>query len=136
MYYLCTIKRSTTMARTTDLSTTYRIKIHKNNGYRYASTQPIVIDPERTSGRNKHVRIHWGTVDDNLKFHPNNRYIMAAPEERAKLIFPEDWDMSEAQALPGNRKAGRPSSPTVDSNLLYGDTWLPRASGRTHGAEG
>ena len=124
MYYLCTIKRSTTMARTTDLSTTYRIKIHKNNGYCYASTQPIVIDPERTSGRNKHVRIHWGTVDDNLKFHPNNRYIMAPPEERAKLIFPEDWDMSEAQALPGNRKAGRPSSPTVDSNLLYGDTWL------------
>ncbi len=113
------------MARPIDKNTSYRIKIHKNGGYMYASTQPIVLDPACTSGRRKHRRIHWGTLDSDLKFHPNNNYIMASPEEREKLIFPEGWDMSEAEALPSNRKAGRPASPQdEDRNLLYGDMWL------------
>lgn len=46
------------MARQAEESTSYKVKIHLNNGYRYASTQPLVIDPDRTSGRNKHKRIH------------------------------------------------------------------------------
>lgn len=113
------------MARPIDIETSYRIKIHKNNGYLYASTQPIVSAPSSTSGRKKHKRIHWGTLDSNMKFHPNNNYIMASPEERAKLIFPEDWDMSEANSLPSDRKAGRPvSSQKEEQNLLYGDMWL------------
>ena len=113
------------MARTADTATTYKVKIHTNNGYRYASTQPLIVNPERTSGRNKHKRIHWGTIDDEMKFHPNNNYIMASPEERAKLIFPDDWDMSEAKALPSGRKAGRPSASQEEgSNRLYGDIWL------------
>ena len=112
------------MARTIDINTTYRVGIHKNGGYYYASTQPIVVDPERKSGRNKHVRKHWGTVDSNMVFHPNNDFIMLSPDERKKYIFPEDWDMSEANSLPSMRKAGRPSSPAEDTNLLYGDTWL------------
>lgn len=111
------------MARTIDKDSAYRVKIHLNNGYRYASTQPIVVDPERKSGRNKHIRIHWGTVDENLRFHPNNRYLMASPQERSKLIFPEDWDLSEARSLPGERGAGRPSI-NEESNLLYGDIWF------------
>ena len=124
LYYLCTIKSSTIMARTIDEETSYRVKIHKNGGYRYASTQPIVIDPKRSSGRNKHKRIHWGTLDDDMKFHPNSNYISASPAERAKLIFPSDWDMSEARSLPTERKAGRPPSGDEDANLLYGDIWL------------
>lgn len=113
------------MARPIDIETSYRVKIHKNGGYMYASTQPIVLDPACTSGRKRHKRIHWGTLDSDLKFHPNKNYIMAALEERGKLIFPEEWDMSEAEALPGNRKAGRPASPQEeDKNLLYGDMWL------------
>ncbi len=50
---------------------------------------------------------------------------MASPEERAKLIFPEDWELSEAGSLPGERKTDRSTSPqTEDGNLLYGDVWL------------
>ena len=124
LYYLCTIKYSTDMARTIDEVTPYRVKIHKNGGYLYASTQPIVIDPERKSGRNRHKRIHWGTVDGNLRFHPNKNYIAASPSERERLIFPPEWDMSEARSLPGERKAGRPPAAGEDSNLLYGDIWL------------
>ena len=112
------------MARTIDEETPYRVKIHTIGGYRYASTQPIVIDPERSSGRNKHKRIHWGRLDDDMKFHPNGHYISASPAERAKLIFPPDWDMSEARSLPSERKAGRPPSGGDDSNLLYGDIWM------------
>jgi transposase len=113
------------MARLIDKETSYRIKIHKNGRYLYASTQPIVSGQDSTSGRKKHKRIHWGTLDSNMKFHPNNNYIMASPEERDKLIFPEDWDMSEANSLPSERKAGRPaSSQTEEQNLLYGDIWL------------
>lgn len=84
-----------------------------------------MVDPERTYGRNKHVRIHWGTVDENLKFHPGSKYLLASPAERAKLIFPEDWDMSEVQTLPSERKAGCPSNQSEeDCNFLYGDIWL------------
>lgn len=98
--------------------------MHINGGYRYASTQPIIEDPNRESGRNKHRRVHWGTVDDDMKFHPNHRYITAPPEERARLVFPAEWDLSEARALPSERNAGRPPSAAEDSNLLYGDIWF------------
>ena len=99
--------------------------MHINGGYRYASTQPIIEDPDRESGRNKHRRVHWGTVDDNMKFHPNHRYITTPPEERARLVFPAEWDLSEARSLPSERGAGRPvESLSEDSNLLYGDIWM------------
>ena len=68
----------------------------------------MVVDPERTSGRNRHRRIHWGTVDENNKFHPNQTYLYADVSERRKLIFPDDWDMSEVSSLPSERKSGRP----------------------------
>ena len=112
------------MARQAEESTTYKVRIHMNNGYRYASTQPLVVDPDRTSGRNRHKRIHWGTVDENKKFHPNKTFLYADVSERRKLIFPDDWDLSEVTALPSERKAGRPSSDGGDSNKLYGDIWL------------
>ena len=124
LYYLCTIKSNAIMARTIDKDTSYRVKIHKNGGYLYASTQPIIIDPDRKSGRNRHKRIHWGTIDEDMKFHPNKNYISASPAEREKLVFPPEWDMSEARNLPSERKAGRPLSSEEDSNLLYGDIWL------------
>lgn len=93
------------------------VKIHLNNGYRYASTQPFVVDPERTSGRNKHRRIHWGTVDENNRFHPNKIYLYADVSERRKFIFPDDWDMSEVATFPSERKTGRPLSYNDDSNI-------------------
>ena len=54
------------MARPLDPNAPYRISIHTNNGYRYASTQPASKDP--VTGKTTHKRIHWGTVDENNKF--------------------------------------------------------------------
>jgi hypothetical protein len=34
---------------------------------------------------------------------------LASLEERPFLLFPEDWDMNEAEKLTGLRKEGRPA---------------------------
>jgi len=74
------------MARPIKEESIYRISIHKNGGYMYASTHPYTVTPE---GKRKYTILHWGTVDKNLKFTPGPRYIYASHEERSKLIFPE-----------------------------------------------
>jgi transposase len=98
------------------------VSIHINQGYRYASTQPYTINAE--TGRRKYHRIHWGVVDENLKFIPGTRYIYATAEEKANLEFPTGWNMSEIDTLPDNRQAGRPTYDGEDMNRLYGDIWL------------
>ena len=110
------------MGRPIDPAAPYRISIHCIGGYRYASTQPAYQDPD--TGKTKHKRIHWGTVDDSNKFIPGSKYIFAPIEERAKLVFPEDWDLSELEKLSGGRKPGRPIIESQDENRLYGDIWL------------
>lgn len=110
------------MGRTSNPSAQYRVSIHLNGGYKYASTQPARIDPE--TGDKSYRRVHWGTLDDNLRFIPGKQYIVASPEERRKLIFPEDWDLSEIDKLSGRRKQGRPAIEGQDENRLYGDIWL------------
>jgi hypothetical protein len=110
------------MARPVDPNAQYRVKPHVNNGYTYASTQPSYVDPE--TGKKKYRYIHWGSVDENLKFIPNTQFFLATPEERSRLIFPERWDMSEAEKLTGLRKQGRPAYDGKDRNRLYGDIWL------------
>ena len=110
------------MARRVDPESQYRVSIHKNNGYRYASTQPGTVNPE--TGKRDYRRIHWGTVDENNKFYPGKKYIFASIEERSRLIFPDDWDLSEVDKLSGNRKPGRPMIEAQDENRLYGDIWL------------
>ena len=93
--------------RPVDPNSQYRVKLHNNNGYKYASTQPPYVDPE--TGKKKYRYIHWGSVDDNLKFIPGSPFFLATPEERSKLIFPKEWDLSEAEKLTGLRKPGRPA---------------------------
>jgi hypothetical protein len=110
------------MSRHEDPNTQYRIKPHVTNGYTYASTQSHYIDP--ATGRKKYHHIHWGAVDEELKFIPGSAFFMAEPEERARLIFPEGWDMSEAEKFTGLRKPGRPEYSGEDRNRLYGDIWL------------
>lgn len=91
----------------------YKVSIHsiaktRSGGsvnYRYASTQPYVVDE---NGKKKYYHVQWGTVDENLKFYPGKKYIYADPAERAKLIFPSDWDLSEIQRiLPNIRETRR-----------------------------
>ncbi|MGN1232943.1 MAG: transposase, partial [Candidatus Cryptobacteroides sp.] len=110
------------MPRKIDPEAQYRVSVHVNNGYRYASTQPAQID-EKT-GKRIYRRIHWGTVDENNKFIPGKTFLLAAPQERAKLLFPEAWDLSEVKKLSGGREKGRPSIESQDENRLYGDIWL------------
>ena len=110
------------MSRPVDPYAQFRVKIHVTHGYKYASTQPSSINPD--TGKKTYRHIHWGTVDDNLKFIPNNTYYCASPEERALLIFPENWDMSEAKKLTGLRGPGRPEYSGDCQNRLYGDIWL------------
>lgn len=109
------------MSRPTKEESIYKVSIHKNGGYMYASTHPYTVDE---NGKRQYVNCHWGTVDENKRFIPGKRYLYASLEERARLIFPDDWDMSEARKLSGSKTAGRPSYTDVDMNRFYGDIWL------------
>jgi hypothetical protein len=110
------------MARPVDPNAQYRVKPHINSGYTYASTQPSYVDPD--TGKKKYRYIHWGSIDENLKFRPNSQFFLASPEERERLIFTNGWDMSEAKKMTGLRKQGRPAYDGEDKNRLYGDIWL------------
>lgn len=110
------------MTRPVNPNAQFRVKPHVTNGYTYASTQPPYVDP--VTGKKKYRYIHWGTVDENGKFLPGSSFYSASPDERARLIFPESWDMSEAEKLTGMRKQGRPECDTDCQNRLYGDVWL------------
>ncbi len=100
----------------------FRVSIHNNNGYRYASSQPYVLNPE--TGRREYRRVHWGVVDENLRFFPGMAFIYASREEREKLEFPPEWDLSEIHKLSDLRGPGRPAYDGDDMNRLYGDVWL------------
>ena len=109
------------MARPTKADSIYRIALHKNGGYMYATTHPYTLTDD---GKRKYSCLHWGTVTDGLKFIPGKQYLYASLEERAKLIFPEGWDLSEIDKLQSNRKQGRPAYEGTDVNRFYGDVWL------------
>lgn len=110
------------MARPIKEETAYKVTLHVNGKYRYASTRPRIITEEGKKNSNK--SIHWGTVTEDLKFIPNRKYLYTSIEERQKLIFPKEWDLSEIAKLSSERKAGRPESPDEDTNRLYGATWF------------
>ena len=110
------------MGRPVDPNAQYRVKPHNNNGYTYAGTQPPYVDQD--TGKKKYRYIHWGIVDDKKRFIPGTAYFLASPKERSRLIFPKEWDMSEAERLTGLRKPGRPAYNGKDQNRLYGDIWL------------
>ena len=112
------------MSRPLDPLTPYRVGIHVTKGYKYASTQPHSVDS--STGKKSYAHIHWGCVTDENKFIPNNRFNTATSEEREKLIFPDDWDLSELDKI---NKATNIKSQTLNfaeqyCNLLYGDIWL------------
>lgn len=105
------------MARPVDPSAQYRVKVHKTKGYLYASTQPSYVDPQ--TGKKKYRYIHWGTIEEDDKFVPGLAFHAATPEERNKLIFPDGWDLSEADKL---KKTAEYAADY--SNRLFGDIWL------------
>jgi transposase len=98
--------------------------------YRYASTQPMVVDPH--TGKKKLTRILWGKVSEDFVFSPNSTFRSATSKERDSLEFPPEWDVSAIQAVKKEdlERAhklvgpGRPSYTDDDVNRLYGDIWL------------
>ncbi|MDO5139453.1 MAG: transposase, partial [Oscillospiraceae bacterium] len=110
------------MGRPPKADSGYHVSVHTANGYRYASTQRSVSNPD--DGSKKYHHIHWGRLDENNRFIPGKAYILASPEERKKLIFPDDWDVSAVQQFSGSRKPGRPAYAGEDLNRFYGDIWL------------
>jgi hypothetical protein len=116
------LREAISLGRRANPDTQYRVRKHVNGGYTYASTQPPYIDQE--TGKKRYRHVHWGTVDENDKFIPGSKFYLASPEERIQLIFPESWDMSEAEKLSGLQPPGRPSYDGEDQNRFYGDIWL------------
>jgi hypothetical protein len=110
------------LPRPVDPNAQYRVKPHTVKSYTYASTQPASVEPD--TGKKVYRYIHWGTIDESKKFIPGSTFFLAPPEERARLIFPEDWDMSEAKKFTGLRTPGRPAYDGDDQNRFYGDIWL------------
>ena len=110
------------MSRPVNHNAQYQVKPHVTNGYVYASTQPPYVDPQ--TGKKKYKHIHWGTLESNNKFYPGKAFFEASPEERERLIFPADWDISEAKKYTDVRSRGRPAYTGEAHNRLYGDIWL------------
>lgn len=116
--------------RPASAETAYKIIIHTNGAYRYASTKQYTTDE---SGKKVYKYKHWGTLDDSNKFHPGMNYNYASPVERRKLIFPPDWDLSEATGLAEKKPRGRVAYEADDVDRQYGATWfLDRIAEKTH----
>jgi hypothetical protein len=110
------------MSRPVDPRAQFIVKLHITNGYRYASTQPPSLNPD--TGKKKYRYVHWGTVDKNLKFFPSSKYYLASPDERSRLIFPKDWDLSETDKPTGAKNPELHLYTSEEQNRFYGDIWL------------
>jgi len=100
--------------------TPYRIIVHTNGGRRYASTKVAVVGSD---GKKQYRHKHWGSLDDENRFHPNTTYFNTSPTERARLIFPEGWILDEATGR-GEDRRGRVEYSKDDVDRQYGPTWL------------
>ena len=99
----------------------YKVSIHKNNGRMYAVTHPYTTGED---GKRRYSYKNWGTVDDGGHFHPNSAYFYATLEERRRLIFPAEWDLSEIKALSGTGHRGAVEYEGGDLDRMYGPTWF------------
>ena len=115
------IKNCSDMARPASADTAYKIIIHTNGKRRYASTKVCSVGE---NGKKTYVHKHWGTVDEDNKFHPNATYFYAKLEDRQKLVFPSGWDLSEAERLSGTKHRGRIAYEADDVDRQYGATWF------------
>ena len=106
------------MSKVTQPMECCQISIHENSGYCYASSQQGIRDPK--TGRTKFYRIHWGRLDRELRFIPNMRYIYASRDERARLIFPKNWDMKTANEMIEENET------ETDPSCMHGDEWFLR----------
>ncbi len=114
------------MARPIGPNSGYLVSTHKIGKYVYASTQRLKSEKE---GKKSYGYIHWGTLDEKLRFHPGRNYDYASNEEKDKLIFPADWDLSLIRRTPAAPIENAitmmdPGEITENRNRFYGATWL------------
>lgn len=132
------------MARPVGPNSGYQMVIHKMGKYRYASTERVVTSK---SGKTIPKHIHWGKIDDKMIFHPNEKFLFEKPSEKAKFIYPTDWDLSligirvadacqqdtgakEMESVGSMQEANAGAimsaeeSIVVNQNRFYGATWL------------
>ena len=108
------------MARPLLIDGKFPMRIFTNNGYRYAVTRTSV---RKADGRYNHPQKLWGTVDENLNFTPNSRFLALSAEERAAILIPENWKIAhDGAGVPAGR--GRPSYDGASASLLYGHSWF------------
>ena len=120
------------MVRPKDENTKYKIKIHKNNGYRYASTVIYKLDEKTNKVKQKYI--HWGTVDRDLIFSPNLNFIALTAEEQSKFIFPDGWSINVSTKSMLNIGEKLPFNVNIKpkildeeaqfNNRLYGHIWI------------
>ena len=109
------------MGRPRDPMSPYRVSKHMCNGHVYATTQPFVTTP---GGKTVRRHFSWGVLIGS-KFIPNRNYIYASAEERKKLIFPEEWDLSaiaEKETVPTDTFDLTAAGDYHDR--FFGTTWL------------
>ena len=108
------------MPRTVNPATAYRLVPHATHGHVYASVQCTVAGKD---GKNVRRHKHYGVLDGS-KFTPWAEFLALPASERAKFVFPPDWDLSLLDKLSDRRGQGRPVLDCDGRNRLYGDVWL------------
>ena len=108
------------MSRPVNPETAYRLVAHTTHGHVYASAQRTIAGKD---GRNVRRHRHYGVIVDN-KFTPWADFLALPAEERAKFVFPKEWDLSLLDKLSDRRSQGRPVLDCDAQNRLYGDIWL------------
>lgn len=78
------------VGRPSNPNSQYTMQVHKNGKYLYADTQRAVTGDD---GIKRYKHVHWGTLDDQSRFHPNHAFLYQSPEEIARFIFPESWNL-------------------------------------------
>ena len=108
------------MSRTVDPATAYRFVAHSTHGHVYASVQYTLVGKD---GKKVRRHRHYGVLDGN-KFTPWVEFLALSGAERAKFVFPPEWDLSLLDKLSDRRGQGRPVLDCDAQNRLYGDVWL------------
>ena len=89
------------MANKPNPLTPYIVRSSVMNGHTYAYVQkPVYIKKKEKYERRK---VHIGKLEGKV-FCPNNEYRLMPIEEKRKLRFPPDWDISIVQKLDGGVK--------------------------------
>ena len=103
------------MANKPNPLTPYLVRSSIVNGHTYAHVQkPVFIEKKQAYERRK---VNIGKLLEGKVFVPNKEYRLMPIEERRKLRFPADWDMSKAQKLDGEaRNASVSDENTIDSS--------------------